>query len=134
MDGNTISNVGRRPDSECRVVACPGNPSQKCGNKKRGAMYDLRKVLTKMPKSVCMNKMIEESQNDKSDEPVQINFQMWAATEIHIIKMRMEMKEELTKLIFHTILLRIVVLSVFRMVTMASTSVLRIAVGVAVWT
>ena len=97
-------------------------------------MYDLRKVLTKMPKSVCMNKMIEESQNDKSDEPVQINFQMWAATEIHIIKMRMEMKEELTKLIFHTILLRIVVLSVFRMATMASTSVLRIAVGVAVWT
>ena len=91
MDGNTISNADRRPDSECRVVACPGNPSQKCGNKKRGAMYDLRKVSSKMPKSVCMNKTTEESQNDKSDDTVQINFQMWAAIEIHIMRMRMEM-------------------------------------------
>ena len=78
--------------------------------------------------------MIEESQNDEWDETVQINFQMWAATEIHIMRMRMEMKEGLTKPIFHTILLRIVVLSVFRMATMASTSVLSTAVGVAVWT
>ena len=78
--------------------------------------------------------MSEESQNDESDETVQINFQMWAATEIHIMRMRMEMKEGLTKPIFHTILLRIVVLSVFRMATMASTSVLSTAVGVAVWT
>ena len=44
MDGNKISNVGRRPDSECRVKVCPGNPSQKCGGGTKGAIYDLSKV------------------------------------------------------------------------------------------
>ena len=87
MDGSTISQEGRRPDSECRVKVCPGNPSQKCGGWMKGAIYDLNKVSSMMPKSVCMDKLIEKTQNDKSDETVQIIFQMWVAIKIHIMRM-----------------------------------------------